>query len=195
MCPHLQRDPAGRHFPEYRIPSARRGCHRSFTGDFSHFVQDAVAAGAVPQVDPYRESLLRGCSPFSFRLRGRLLLVLDGDILFHKPVSFCTSSSASIWELTAPCGRPAFSFHLRGRIVTERPSARNERRGAWMTLNRDRGSVQQVLNLAAAAVGGPELADVHYRDKAVAVVRWSGSRATAGGHFRVQGGDEFLDLR
>src|SRR5687767_8777335 len=112
MCPHLQRDPAGRHFPEYRIPSARRGCHRSFTGDFSHFVQDAVAAGAVPQVDPYRESLLRGCSPFSFRLRGRLLLVLDGDILFHKPVSFCTSSSASIWELTAPCGRPAFSFHL-----------------------------------------------------------------------------------
>src|SRR5687768_16412290 len=138
MCPHLQRDPAGRHFPEYRIPSARRGCHRSFTGDFSHFVQDAVAAGAVPQVDPYRESLLRGCSPFSFRLRGRLLLVLDGDILFHKPVSFCTSSSASIWELTAPCGRPAFSFHLCGAEGC-RDSGRNgtttasERRGRHRT--------------------------------------------------------------
>src|ERR1019366_4982328 len=98
MCPHFQCDPARRHLGEQRIQSRLCGWQLIFARFLSRLIQNAIAARAVSEVQPHGQPL------FCCRWTDLALAHLQfrNAILLHKPVSFCTSSSASIGILKHP---------------------------------------------------------------------------------------------
>ena len=105
MHSRLQRDPAPWHSPEHFFHRLRSRAQLLFQQHFPRFIQHAIPARAIPQIQTNRQLLL--CK----------ILVLPGRYsanLLHcrSPLSLAPSSASITWERTASRRRPVFSSHL-----------------------------------------------------------------------------------
>ena len=105
MHPRLQRDPAARRGPEPGFEGLRRGGNLVLQNHASGFVQNAVIAGTIPQIQPNGQ---RVGLQFFDRLPSRNAKLLQAGLLYLLRFE----RVAITWERTASRRRPAFSSHL-----------------------------------------------------------------------------------
>src|SRR6266481_5128480 len=90
-------------------------CRRQllFQNDLACFIQNTVERPAISQIQSDRQLLL---------LEKFALQCLYSASLFHKPVSFSLClEHVEHWERIASRRRPAFSSHLRNRLIGDWP--------------------------------------------------------------------------
>src|SRR5271169_3232488 len=105
MHPGFQSDPAPRHPAEHFLHSFRSRAQPLFEHHLTCFIQHAIPARAIPQIQPDREPLF-GKIPDLLRRCGANLLHC------RSPLSLVLSSTSITWERTASRRRLAFSSHL-----------------------------------------------------------------------------------
>src|SRR5579864_3788113 len=106
MRPGFQRDPAARHLYEDFAQRFRIGTHALLQLDLAGFIQHAVPAVAIAQIEPNGLCGLR---------KNPALFAHSSANLLHcrSPLSLVPLSTSLTWERTPhPVGRPAFSSHL-----------------------------------------------------------------------------------
>src|ERR1700745_3248377 len=105
MHPRLQRHPALRHRREHLSERLRRCTQLVFEHYLPTFIQYAIPAPAVPNIQSHRVFLLRKGS--------RRLLACHSDILRHSRSPYLLRLERVITgSVSHPAWRPAFSSHL-----------------------------------------------------------------------------------
>src|ERR1700684_2891124 len=104
----FQRDPTPRNLAEHLLDSFQCRGQFLFQDYFTRFVQDAVTAGSISQIQTDRQLvILENLDPLN-RHSANLL---------HCRSPFCASSASFIGSVSHPAGRPAFSSHLISRVT------------------------------------------------------------------------------
>src|SRR6266536_3053674 len=122
--------PLGWTLPEQRFQSCRCGRHLPFTPHFAGFLQDAIAAGVVPEVQPDGQPRF-ACHVTDRALRffQCLLVLFRSAMLLHSRSPFCTSSAFSMGSLTHPAGdRPSHTISVTCAESTQ-PFSNRDRKG------------------------------------------------------------------